>query len=119
MEKPCLTHLLDRNANEFYLFHGTKPDVIDIVKKDGFDERVGRVNGMFGAGVYFAENASKSNQYIPCSQCGKGSILTKDQCECKETSEKSCQMLLCRVVLGDVHVALKYEKAKYQGTDPR
>lgn len=58
--------------------------MINIVKQKGFDERVGSITGtyssygflayllgMFGAGIYFAENSSKSNQYIPCPSCGK------------------------------------------------
>jgi hypothetical protein len=28
-------------------------------------------------------------------------------------------MLLCRVLLGDFHVALHYDSAKYKGSDPR
>lgn len=28
-------------------------------------------------------------------------------------------MLVCRVVLGEFHVALKYDSKRYKGTDPR
>lgn len=48
-------------ANERMLFHGS-PFINAIVQK-GFDERHAYIGGMFGAGIYFAENSSKSNQY--------------------------------------------------------
>jgi len=56
--------------NEFYLWHGTKPDIVDKIAGGGFDERVSyfdadrkQIGGLFGAGVYFAEHCSKSDQY--------------------------------------------------------
>ena len=48
-------------SNERMLFHGS-PFINAIVQK-GFDERHAYIGGMFGAGIYFAENSSKSNQY--------------------------------------------------------
>ncbi|KAF3850604.1 hypothetical protein F7725_012376 [Dissostichus mawsoni] len=50
---------------------GGSPFINAIIHK-GFDERHAYIGGMFGAGIYFAENSSKSNQ----------------------------QMLFCRVTLG-------------------
>ena len=47
-------------SNEMLLFHGS-PFINAIVTK-GFDERHAYIGGMFGAGIYFAENSSKSNQ---------------------------------------------------------
>jgi len=113
--RPVLTPSLDQHSNEYYLFHGTKWDVINIVKRKGFDERVGSVTGMFGAGIYFAENASKSNQYVPCPECGKGAIFTTGNCECEEV-KSPYGMILCRVILGDIHIAPKYDQEKYKGT---
>ncbi len=49
-------------ANERMLFHGS-PFLNAIIQK-GFDERHAYIGGMFGAGIYFAENSSKSNQYV-------------------------------------------------------
>jgi hypothetical protein len=37
---------LDPASNEYYLFHGTKLDVVQVLKRHGFDERVGSVTGM-------------------------------------------------------------------------
>jgi len=54
------------------------------------------MGGMFGAGIYFAENSSKSNQYVYGIGGGTG---------CPAHKDKSCytchrQMILCRVTLG-------------------
>ncbi|GFR86628.1 poly [ADP-ribose] polymerase [Elysia marginata] len=80
--------------NERHLFHGS-PFIVAIVHK-GFDERHAYIGGMFGAGIYFAENSSKSNQYVYGIGGGTGCPLHKD---------RSCyicqrQLLLCRVTLG-------------------
>jgi len=82
------------SANERMLFHGS-PFIQAIIQK-GFDERHAYIGGMFGAGIYFAENSSKSNQYVWGIGGGTG---------CHEHRDKSCyvcrrQMLLCRVTLG-------------------
>ena len=50
------------HENERLLFHGS-PFLSSIIEK-GFDERHAYIGGMFGAGIYFAENSSKSNQYF-------------------------------------------------------
>ncbi|TMS08226.1 Tankyrase-1 [Larimichthys crocea] len=54
------------------------------------------IGGMFGAGIYFAENSSKSNQYVYGIGGGTG---------CPTHKDRSCyvchrQMLFCRVTLG-------------------
>ncbi|VDP70269.1 unnamed protein product [Echinostoma caproni] len=80
--------------NERLLFHGS-PFLQAIVMK-GFDERHAYIGGMFGAGIYFAENSSKSNQYVYGIGGGAG---------CPTHKSRSCyvcprQILLCRVALG-------------------
>ncbi|XP_007894914.1 poly [ADP-ribose] polymerase tankyrase-2 isoform X4 [Callorhinchus milii] len=82
------------HSNERMLFHGS-PFVNAIIHK-GFDERHAYIGGMFGAGIYFAENSSKSNQYVYGIGGGTGCPLHKD---------RSCyichrQMVFCRVTLG-------------------
>ena len=57
---------------------------------------------MFGAGIYFAENSSKSNQYVWGIGGGTGCPIHKD---------KSCytckrQLILCRVTLGELVCSL-------------
>ncbi|CAH2237098.1 jg21220, partial [Pararge aegeria aegeria] len=81
-------------TNERMLFHGS-PFINAIVQK-GFDERHAYIGGMFGAGIYFAEHSSKSNQYVYGFGGGSG---------CPAHKDRSCylchrQMLLCRVTLG-------------------
>uniref|UniRef100_A0A8C1YMT1 Poly [ADP-ribose] polymerase n=1 Tax=Cyprinus carpio TaxID=7962 RepID=A0A8C1YMT1_CYPCA len=82
------------HANERMLFHGS-PFVNAIIHK-GFDERHAYIGGMFGAGIYFAENSSKSNQYVYGIGGGTGCPLHKDR------SCYMCQrhLLFCRVTLG-------------------
>ncbi|KAI8426788.1 hypothetical protein MSG28_014472 [Choristoneura fumiferana] len=82
------------SANERLLFHGS-PFINAIVQK-GFDERHAYIGGMFGAGIYFAEHSSKSNQYVYGFGGGSG---------CPAHKDRSCylchrQLLLCRVTLG-------------------
>jgi hypothetical protein len=50
-------------ANEVLLFHGTKKRSAQVIHEQGFDERVANDRGLFGAGVYFADDALKSHQY--------------------------------------------------------
>jgi hypothetical protein len=67
---PWMQSELDPAVNEKYLWHGTKPDVVDAIVEHGFDERVAALQGMFGAGVYFAEMSSKSDQYVMRNRSG-------------------------------------------------
>jgi hypothetical protein len=71
---------LDESRNERLLFHGS-PHVgarneageilyqtedqspLYAIKAIGFDERLGSVKGMYGSGTYFADMASKADQY--------------------------------------------------------
>uniref|UniRef100_A0A6M2E1R5 Poly [ADP-ribose] polymerase n=1 Tax=Xenopsylla cheopis TaxID=163159 RepID=A0A6M2E1R5_XENCH len=81
-------------SNERMLFHGS-PFINAIVQK-GFDERHAYIGGMFGAGIYFAEHSSKSNQYVYGIGGGTG---------CPSHKDRSCylchrHLLLCRVALG-------------------
>lgn len=88
--------IADENGSQFnekILFHGS-PFINAIIQK-GFDERHAYIGGMFGAGIYFAENSSKSNQYV-YGIGGSG---------CHAHQDKSCyichrSLLMCRVALG-------------------
>merc|ERR1712232_1238948 len=74
---------IDESMNEAYLWHGTQPDLArNIIAKHGFDERVCNTQGMYGAGIYFAEEACKSGQY------------------CKKGSDGLYTIVVSRVVLG-------------------
>lgn len=74
--------VIDPVLNEFWLWHGTNPQTADILAKDGFDERVANMNGLYGAGSYFADASSKSHQYSG-----------------RNTASQYC-MLYCRVTMG-------------------
>eukprot|EP00928_Gymnodinium_smaydae_P044800 TRINITY_DN29904_c0_g2_i1.p1 TRINITY_DN29904_c0_g2~~TRINITY_DN29904_c0_g2_i1.p1 ORF type:complete len:504 (-),score=85.44 TRINITY_DN29904_c0_g2_i1:43-1554(-) len=70
---------LDDTRNEALLFHGCpdrdardpvsgeirfdKVSPVDAVKMQGFDDRLGNISGMLGSGLYFADFASKADQY--------------------------------------------------------
>lgn len=77
---------LDSSINEVFLWHGTTFNNIDIIAKDGMDERVCNLDGMFGAGLYFATDSCKSGQYAARDANG------------------SHWFLLCRVMLGNAYV---------------
>ncbi|XP_067936599.1 poly [ADP-ribose] polymerase tankyrase-1-like isoform X2 [Watersipora subatra] len=84
----------NHHENERLFFHGS-PFVQTIIQR-GFDERHAYMGGMFGAGIYFAENSSKSNQYVYGIGGGTG---------CPAHRDKSCyqchrHLILCRVTLG-------------------
>eukprot|EP01111_Echinosteliopsis_oligospora_P015668 TRINITY_DN6268_c0_g1_i1.p1 TRINITY_DN6268_c0_g1~~TRINITY_DN6268_c0_g1_i1.p1 ORF type:complete len:259 (-),score=49.79 TRINITY_DN6268_c0_g1_i1:56-832(-) len=91
----------DTKANEFFLFHGLNSSSIIGITKFGFDPRFCSLNGMFGAGLYFAENSSKSNQYCHAGAC-TSSGFQSTSCRCTQ-SDEVC-LLVCRVTLGDVLV---------------
>jgi hypothetical protein len=73
---------VDANAGEMFLWHGTKPEVADLIARDGFEERLAAPRCLFGAGNYFAECSSKSDQY------------------CTPDHNGTYYMLLCRVAMG-------------------
>lgn len=72
-----------RSCNEVLLWHGTRQETIQTIAKAGLDERVCNLNGMLGAGLYFAEDSCKSGQYAACD------------------NNMSSWFILSRVVLGN------------------
>eukprot|EP00916_Digyalum_oweni_P003994 GHVL01007110.1.p1 GENE.GHVL01007110.1~~GHVL01007110.1.p1 ORF type:complete len:233 (+),score=41.14 GHVL01007110.1:700-1398(+) len=54
--------ILKDDINEFWLFHGTKDEIVPSIINEGFDERVGS-SGLYGAGIYLASQACKSFSY--------------------------------------------------------
>jgi hypothetical protein len=82
---------------------------VEQLKRVGFNERYAKLQGMFGAGVYFAENSSKSNQYVPCPDC------EREACRCLVPSEKPLCLMLCRVTMGETHlVHSKYSAREFE-----
>ena len=76
------------DANEMWLWHGTQS--LNLVLRHGFDPRVCSMRGMFGAGVYFAENSTKSVRYA----LGQNNNNKPPGPGAKGT------LVLCRVALG-------------------
>lgn len=121
---PLQLGMLDETVNEVSLFHGTSKEVADLITESGFDCRQGAEivtghpsNSMFGTGLYFAENSSKSNQYVQCPVCGGNSIGNKKPCT--DSAESIYEaggytMILARVLLGDAQLCLEYDGKIYK-----
>eukprot|EP00927_Polykrikos_kofoidii_P019180 TRINITY_DN1893_c1_g1_i3.p1 TRINITY_DN1893_c1_g1~~TRINITY_DN1893_c1_g1_i3.p1 ORF type:complete len:491 (-),score=65.50 TRINITY_DN1893_c1_g1_i3:120-1421(-) len=79
---PCM-----ENMCEFYLFHGTSPEGALGIVRQGFDlSRAGTSTGaMFGRGAYFAECASKADEYAR-----------------EEELTGMYAILVCRVICGEM-----------------
>ena len=87
----CITHglgteLLSGAVNETHLFHGTQRKWANLIVSQGMDERVCSW-GLNGAGLYFAENSSKSDEYMTA-----------------DASDGLCDMFICRVLMGNPHM---------------
>eukprot|EP00163_Fabomonas_tropica_P016493 TRINITY_DN2957_c0_g1_i1.p1 TRINITY_DN2957_c0_g1~~TRINITY_DN2957_c0_g1_i1.p1 ORF type:complete len:3388 (+),score=527.40 TRINITY_DN2957_c0_g1_i1:1057-11220(+) len=86
-DHPLSTSLdVDHTVAERLLFHGTSPEALNVIRMNGFDERVAS-SGMFGQGIYFGENSSKSDEYS------------------SQTDGGLCYMFIARVTLGLPYVA--------------
>jgi len=82
---------LQHEVNEQYLFHGTSPSGALGIIKEGFDMRKNRTQDelLFGPGAYFAEAASKFDEYAKADEFSG-----------------MCAVLVCRVLCGEMYVAL-------------
>ena len=65
---------------------------MSIIMKQGFDERVGSLGGMYGAGIYFAEKSSKADAYAGRPNGRENSSVGE-----------IAKMVLARVTLGTSH----------------
>jgi hypothetical protein len=53
-----------KKGSEQKLFHGTKPQCVDSISKNGFDYRLANLRGKYGAGIYCSPDSAFSNRYI-------------------------------------------------------
>jgi len=83
--KACELSPLEPQCNEFLFFHGAKPHVADLIAENHFDISFASKDGMFGAGLYFAEASSKSDEY------------------CVPNDNDEYPLILVRVTLGKVN----------------
>jgi len=101
---------LDSDCNEYFLFHGLNQKILDKILEAGFDERVSNLAGMFGCGIYFAEDSSKSSQYSHSSECAQIGAVYSGQgnaCTCATALGEERCMLVCRVVMGSPAIQLQ------------
>lgn len=87
MAEPLLGKL-DKSVNECLVFHGTKPSACENICKSDFMVSMAGSNAgaLYGPGVYFGENSSKSDEYAADESTGIYKNLYA--------------MLLCRVTCG-------------------
>merc|ERR1719183_894060 len=78
--------VIDPSINEFYLFHGTSPEAAASITEGEFRLDLAGTNAgtLYGRGVYFAESATKSDEYA------------------KQDERGLYPMLICRVTLGRI-----------------
>eukprot|EP00397_Hematodinium_sp_SG-2012_P000261 GEMP01000261.1.p1 GENE.GEMP01000261.1~~GEMP01000261.1.p1 ORF type:complete len:1338 (+),score=346.47 GEMP01000261.1:3553-7566(+) len=97
-----LPAILDPTINEVYLSHGTGPDIIMNILTAGLNERFAR-QGLFGHGIYFAEDVAKNDQYVSQDMKYDGSSMLHkclyDKCGIRHPGNVY-YIFLCRVVLG-------------------
>lgn len=83
LQPPLYHHeTVDAGTNEVFLWHGTKASLLPTIREWGLDERVCSMDGLHGAGLYFASDACKAGQYAP------------------ETGDGTHYLLYVRVLLG-------------------
>lgn len=74
---PLHYNSLDTDAGEIFLFHGTSKTT--SISHAGFDVRYAMAGtgagDLFGKGVYFAESASKADQYVPVKESGPQTMV--------------------------------------------
>jgi len=79
---------LSAEANEAWLMHGSSHEAAEGITSEDFDMTRANPSGLFGAGVYFAESVSKSDEYVRGGMIGGREVFP---------------LLLCRVCLGYVY----------------
>jgi len=81
---------LEASVNEFLLFHGTNPSACESICKSDFMVNLAgsHAGSLYGKGIYFGENSSKSDEYASDDPSGIYAGLYA--------------MLLCRVTCGRV-----------------
>lgn len=95
---------LDDSIHEKLLLHGTKPEHALSILHNGLNEKLS--GGLFGKGVYLAEDPSKIDQYCTIDEklgMGDANVLELQKMLYKNNATHSGQLLYCfvaRAVLG-------------------
>ena len=71
------TTMVRGDVNETYLLHGVRDGgtAADIICRYGFDPRIAKLEGLYGAGTYFADQACKALQYAYPDASGRRYIF--------------------------------------------
>lgn len=114
----------DASINETFLLHGTDGHIIkSILTRNGFNERLASLRGMFGAALYFAEDPEKSDQYTMPRPLGE--VVPAGSPAFGVGPEENVHFfLVCRVIFGDFlraynEHACEAGKDLYLGADKR
>ena len=95
---------LDETTGEVFLLHGTRPEHIFSILFEGLDPCVAN-DGNFGRGVYFADNAAKSDQYASLDQRydkdGRLGPLHEQIYGSNPHPRNVCYCLVSRLVIGN------------------
>ena len=67
-------------AREALLFHGTNEEYVNIIKDQGFDSRIGSLDGNFGSGCYFSDDVRKAIQYCTPDESGVSYVFLGRVC---------------------------------------
>jgi len=87
---------LNRYKNETLLFHSAavgrgSTSAVDVIKKIGFDNRLGNTSGILGSGLHFADTPSKADCDVGI---GEASIfLARVTLGCPYMTEKSLELM--------------------------
>ncbi|KAK3099830.1 hypothetical protein FSP39_010419 [Pinctada imbricata] len=86
-------------VNECFVFHGTKPEIIQTIIHQGLDYRMSSEKAMFGMGIYGAESSTKADQYADSKQS-------------RTPGDK--QMLILRMILGKSYICSDPNPRKFR-----
>ncbi|CAE7562345.1 TNKS2 [Symbiodinium sp. CCMP2592] len=78
---------LDEEVGEALLLHGTRRENKEVIAKKGFNERLSGSKGLYGQGIYFADQSCKCYQYSGAAGGSDGIFI------------------VARVLLGDPFIA--------------
>eukprot|EP00403_Amphidinium_massartii_P025727 CAMPEP_0178391804 /NCGR_PEP_ID=MMETSP0689_2-20121128/11352_1 /TAXON_ID=160604 /ORGANISM="Amphidinium massartii, Strain CS-259" /LENGTH=1180 /DNA_ID=CAMNT_0020012359 /DNA_START=96 /DNA_END=3639 /DNA_ORIENTATION=+ len=110
----CKLPPLEEGANEFLMLHGTKPDAAQNIAHNHFDMAFACKDGLFGAGLYFAESSSKSDEYVKCDDKSHYPLIVArvtlghvNYCDAKDpTVDPGRDKLLDSCLAGEFHSVL-------------
>ena len=78
--------LAEKMVNVRFLFHGADKATLELICREGFDSRVANLNGLLGAGNYFAYASSYSHDYSKNVRANRpSSHVSKRELDCQFT----------------------------------